>query len=83
MSDDEAVEVCEKWFAHLERQRQKTKRLQELAAMARQGPEQQAQAQRELGRIDRQPVVFDGAYLEPAVRHLVKRIAVDAMEEGQ
>lgn len=72
LTQDEAVAECERWLAHLEHQRQKTKRIQELAVMARQGPEQQKEAQRKLRQIDRQPHVYDGANLEKAVRCLLE-----------
>ena len=72
MTDDEAIAECERWFAYLERQKAKSEKLTELAAMARQGPEQQKEAQRQLRQIDRQPTVYDGAKLSDAVRHLVK-----------
>ena len=74
METDEAIEICEEWFAYLERQKQKALKLQELAALARTGPEGHAQAQKEKRRIDRTPTVYDGARLEPAVRHLVKAV---------
>lgn len=70
MKTDEAIEICEGWFAYIERQRQKSVEMQKLAAMARAG--QQEEAQRRLRQIDNTPTVYDGARLEPAVRHLVK-----------
>ncbi len=73
MGDDEAISICRRWLAYLDEQKAKSQRLQELSAQARQGPSQAAKAQRELRQIDRQPRVFDGATLEPAIRHLVKR----------
>lgn len=74
MDTNQAIKVCQQWFAHLERQREKALKMQELAAMARQGPEQQKEAKRQLQQIDKQPKVFDGAYLEPAVRTLVEAL---------
>ena len=71
----DAIQTCRDWFAHLERQRAKTLRLQQLAILARKGPEEAKQAQKELRQIDRQPRVYDGARLEPAVRLLI-----DALE---
>lgn len=69
MKTDEAIRICQEWFAYIERQRQKSIELQKLAAMARAG--QQEEAQRRLRQIDRSPTVYDGGRLEPAVRHLV------------
>ena len=71
MTPEEAVAECNRWLAHLEGQKAKSIRMQELAAMARQGPEQQKQAQRELHQMDRQPKVYDGANLEKAVKALL------------
>ena len=67
----EAIEICEGWFAYLERQKQKAARVAELAAMSRNG--QQAEAQRLLRQMDATSLtVYDGGRLEPAVRLLVK-----------
>lgn len=74
MTDDEAVAVCKKWFAHLNRQQARSEEMVRLAALARTGPEGQRQAQKEVRRMDRAPVLFDGAYLRPAVEHLVEAI---------
>lgn len=75
MKDEYAIEVCEGWFSYIERQRQETTRLQELAALARTGATGHAEAKRELARMDRQAVtVFDGDTLLPAVKHLVARV---------
>jgi hypothetical protein len=71
MKTNEAIEICEGWFAYVERQRQKSVEVQKLAAMARSG--QQEEAQRRLRQLDNCSVtVYDGARLEPAVRYLVK-----------
>jgi len=71
MKTDEAIEICEGWFAYLERQKQRSVEVQRLAAMARNG--QQDEAQRRLRQMDSCAVtVYDGARLEPAVRFLVK-----------
>jgi hypothetical protein len=71
MKTDEAIEICQGWFDYIERQRQKSVEVQKLAAMARNG--QQEEAQRRLRQLDNCSVtVYDGARLEPAVRHLVE-----------
>jgi hypothetical protein len=70
MTYDEAIEICEGWFAYIERQKQKSIEVQELAAMARNG--QREEAQRRLRQLDNSVTVYDGGRLEPAVRHLVK-----------
>lgn len=69
MKTDEAICICQEWFAYIERQRKKSIEVQKLAAMARSG--QQEEAQRRLRQIDNSPTVYDGARLEPAVKHLV------------
>jgi hypothetical protein len=70
MKTPEAIEICERWFAYIERQRQRSVEMQRLAAMARNG--QQKEAQRRMRQMDNTPTVYDGATLEPAVRHLVR-----------
>lgn len=71
MKTAEALEICEGWFAYIERQRLKSIEMQKLATMARNG--QQDEAQKRLRQMDATSVtVYDGARLEPAVRHLVK-----------
>lgn len=59
MTDDEAFEICEGWFAHIQRQKAKARKMAELATMARNG--QQEEAQRQMRQMDRQPKVYDGA----------------------
>lgn len=70
MKTDEALEICERWFAHIESQRLRSIEMQKLATMARNG--QGEEARKRMAQIDRTPRVYDGATLEPAVRHLVK-----------
>ena len=72
MTDDEAIRICERWFTHLANQQEKSITLQKAASLARQGKIEEAR--RLKNSVDRQPKVFDGATLEPAVRHLVERI---------
>lgn len=74
MNNREAIDICRGWLAHLDRQREKTLKMQRLAAKARKGPEEAREAQREMRQIDRQPRVYDGARLEPAVKHLIKAL---------
>lgn len=74
MTDDEAINICERWFRYLDGQREKTLTLQRAASLARAG--QVDEARRITNQVDRQPRVFDGATLEPAVRHLIQRVTV-------
>lgn len=70
MKTDQAIKICQGWFDYIERQKQKSIEIQKLATMARNG--QQEEAQRRLRQLDNSVTVYDGARLEPAVRHLVK-----------
>ena len=72
MKTTEAIAVCQGWLDHLERQRVKSERLQRLAIKARKGPEQAAEAQKELRQIHASVTVYDGARLKPAVEHLME-----------
>lgn len=69
MKTEEAIEICEKWLDHIEAQKQRATEVQKVAAMARTG--QQEEAQRRLRQIDNSVTVYDGARMEPAIRHLV------------
>jgi hypothetical protein len=69
MKTEEAIEICERWFAYLERQRQRSVELQRLATLARTEPKE---AQRRLRQMDTDVTVYDGGRLEPAMRLLVE-----------
>lgn len=69
MTVDEAIEICEAWFAHNAADRARSVEMQRLASMARSG--QGDEARRLMAQIDRSPRVFDGSRLEPAVRALI------------
>lgn len=81
MNTKEALEICDEWFAYLERQKQKSIEIQKLAAMARAG--QQEEAQRRLRQIDNKPTVYDGGRLEPAVQHLVRFVRLTQRTSGE
>ncbi len=72
MKTPEAVEICERWFAYLDRQRTRAVEIQKLAAMVRAG--RQEEAQRRLRVLDSAPTIYDAGNLEAAVRHLVKLV---------
>lgn len=78
MSDKKPIDVCNAWFAYLERQRTKTVELQRAASLAREGKVDEAR--RIKAHIDTQPHVFDGARLAPAVRELLRENAEQAAE---
>ncbi len=73
LSTDDAIAICEAWFAHNEAARARSIAVQRLATMARKGDGDAAR--RGLANIDRAPLVFDGSRLEPAVRRLITEVA--------
>ena len=68
MSIDEALAECDRWLAHLDRQRERTVEMQRAARIARKGDI--AQAQEIERRIDRSVQVYDAAKLAQAVHKL-------------
>jgi hypothetical protein len=76
MNKTEAIEECNRWLAHLEEQRARSVRLQELARMARNGqPEEAKRALRQLDADRMNLTVYDGAKLEQAVLKLLKLVS--------
>jgi hypothetical protein len=75
MKISEAKAECERWFAHLDRQREKTKAMQQLAADRRNGLCDTIECRRRLRALDGPGVtVYDGAKLERAVKVLLKNV---------
>lgn len=75
MKLDEAKAECERWFAYLQRQKDKSLAVQKLAARVRAGEITPDEAQRKLRSIDGAGLtVYDGANLERAVRVLLKHV---------
>ncbi len=71
----EAKAECERWFAYLDRQRDKSLALQKIASRVRSGEITSDEGRREIRNIDgRAPVVYDGARLEQAVKLLLKNL---------
>jgi hypothetical protein len=71
----QAKAECERWFAYLKRQEEKSLRLQEVASEVRRGLLAEADARRRVRQIDGCGVtVYDGANLQKAVRVLLKHI---------
>lgn len=71
----EAKAECERWFAYLDRQREKAIAMQEIAAARRSGKIEQFEASRRVRMLDgRAPVVFDGARLEQAIKALLREL---------
>jgi len=72
----EAKAECERWFAYLKRQEDKSMELQKLAAARRRGEIDEQEARRRVRQVDGCSVtVYDGANLEKAVRVLLKHVA--------
>lgn len=75
MNKDEAIEECNRYLAHLEEQRARSVRLQELARMARNGqPEEAKRALRQLDADRMNLTVYDGSKLEQAIIKLLKLV---------
>lgn len=71
MKVEDAIGICEEWFAYLNRQRERAIEIQKLATLARTEPEE---AKRRLRQLDSCSVtVYDGGRLEPAVKELVRQ----------
>jgi hypothetical protein len=71
----EAKAECDRWFAHLDRQREKSISMQKIAAAVRAGEITRGTAQHRVRALDgRAPVVFDGAPLEQAIKTLLKHV---------
>lgn len=68
-SIEKAITICQSWFDYLDNQRNKAKRMQELAHMSKNGHQKEAQRLRQ--QMDNHPTVYDGARLEPAVKFLI------------
>lgn len=76
MKLDEARAECARWFAYLDRQREKSLAVQRIAAQVRSHEITSDEGQRMLRRLDNASVtVYDGARLEQAVRTLLKHVA--------
>lgn len=75
MKLDEAKAECERWFADIQRQKDKSLALQKLAAQRRAGEITDDEAQRKLRSIQGAGItVYDGTNLEKAVRVLLKHV---------
>jgi hypothetical protein len=72
---DQAKAECERWFAYLQRQKDKAVAMQKIAAARRSGEIDEQEGRRRVRALDGCSVtVFDGANLERAVRLLLKHI---------
>lgn len=70
---------CQRWLAYLERQKEKSVTIQQIAADRRNGVCDEQQAKRRLRAIDGCGVtVFDGARLSEAVKFLLKEVNKNA-----
>ena len=80
MTTQEAIQEAQRWLAHTEEQKEKAKRLQELARLAK---THHAEARRLLQQLDSQPIVYDGARLAEAVRTLIAALSRCPVTEGE
>lgn len=75
MKLDEAKAECARWFAYLDRQREKSLAVQKIASDVRNGVCDSDEGRRRLRALDGCSVtVYDGANLEKAVRVLLKTV---------
>lgn len=75
MSLNTALDVCENWFARLDKQRSDSQQLQEIAAKRRKGEMTYAEAELAVKRITGySPTMYDGGQLEIAVKRLIEEI---------
>jgi hypothetical protein len=75
MSIADARVECERWFAYLDKQREKSIAMQKIASARRAGTMDLDEARRQQRALDGNSVtVFDGARLEQAVRTLLKHV---------
>lgn len=71
----EAKAECERWFAHLDRQREKSIAMQRIASQVRSGEITSEEGQRKVRTLDGAGVtVYDGARLEQAVKLLLRNV---------
>jgi predicted Fe-Mo cluster-binding NifX family protein len=71
----EAKDECARWFAHLDRQREKSLALQKIATQVRSGEITSEEGQRKARTLNGAGVtVYDGARLEQAVKLLLKHV---------
>ncbi len=71
MKIEEAKEECKRWLAYLQRQREKTLFIQQLASDRKSGKVTLDEARKQLRIMDGSPVVYDGARLAEAVKVLI------------
>lgn len=72
MDRQQAVEVAQRWLKHCDKVRDRSERLQLLAKDVRAGKLTADETRRVRNAIDGDPLIFDGARLERAVRVLVQ-----------
>lgn len=75
MKLEEAKAECERWFAYIQKQKDKATAMGEIASAVRRGEIDQDESRRRVRALDNCSVtVFDGAKLEKAVRVLLKHV---------
>lgn len=74
MTKEEAIKWCHAWLEHCSWQKEKTKKLQDLAKKRKSGLVSDQEARKIMADIDRSPLVFDGANLEASIKVLLPYI---------
>ena len=74
MDTDTAIKTCQRWFDHVDLQKVKAEKMQQLAAQAKRGGIEATYAQRQLRQINNHVTVYDGARLREAVEQLVSTV---------
>lgn len=74
MTLTEAKAECERWFAYLKRQQERSLALQKIASERRAGTIDEQEGRRRLREFDSGVTVYDGANLERAVRVLLTHL---------
>lgn len=68
----EAKAECQRWLDYLDRQKEKTIAMQQIAADRRSGKCNETEAYARLRRLDSGVTVYDGARLAEAVKFLLR-----------
>lgn len=71
---NDAIQECKNWINYIDRQKEKTTKLQRAASLARSGKVQEAKSMK--NEIDSQPIVYDGARLYPAIKLILNIVDV-------
>jgi len=71
MDTETAIKTCQRWFDHVDLQKVKAEKMQQLAAQAKRDGVDAADAQIQLRQINNHLTFYDGTGLREAVDHLI------------